>query len=147
MNPVPGSEKRKFYRHPVSVPIEYHEKQVRAGHSATVDISEGGISFLAERFIAKGSAINLKIPVGDQMFAIEGQVAYSNRVPTLNRFKTGVAFTNPSHAFRAKLVEEMVQINLFREKLSREENRAITEEEASQRWVEKYAKRFGELFN
>jgi hypothetical protein len=146
MHPLADSNKRRFYRHPVSVPIEYQEKQIRPGRSSSVDLSEGGICFLAERFIAKGSPINLKIPVGDQMFTIEGQVAYSNRLPTLNRFKTGVAFTNPTHAFRAKLVEEMVQMKLFREKLSREQGREVTEDEAARTWVEKYAKQFGELF-
>ena len=140
------ADKRRFYRHPVSVPIEYQEKQVRSGRSASVDISEGGLCFLAERFLAKGSAIHLKIPVGDQMFAIEGQVAYSNRVPTLNRFKTGVAFTNPSSAFRAKLAEQMLQIKLYREKIARELGRHMTEEEAARNWIEKYAKQFGELF-
>lgn len=144
MNTV-GADKRRFYRHPLSVPIQYEEKQTRSG-SATVDISEGGICFLAERFIAKGSMIHLKIPVGDRVFSIEGQVAYSNRLPTLNRFKTGVAFSNPSSAFRAKLAEEMLQIRQYQEKISRELGQAITEEEAARRWIEKYAKKFGELF-
>ena len=142
----PGAEKRRFYRHPLSVPIEYQEKQVYPSHSAAVDISDGGICFLAERFIAKGSAIQLKIPVGNQMFQIEGQVAYSNRLPTLNRFKTGVSFTNASNAFHAKLAEEMIQIKQYQEKISRELGREITEEEAARRWIAKYAKKFGELF-
>ncbi len=140
-----GPDKRRFYRHPLSVPIEYQEKQTRAG-SATVDISEGGISFLSERFLAKGCAISLKIPVGDQVFNIEGHVAYSNRVPTFNRFKTGVAFSNATSAFRAKLAEEMVLIKQFQEKLSLESGTKVTEDEAARQWIEKYAKKFGELF-
>jgi hypothetical protein len=142
----PGAEKRRFYRHPLSVPIEYHESQVRPGRTAAVDISEGGLCFLAERFIAKGVGVNLKIPVGDQVFNIEGQVAYSNRLPAVNRFKTGVAFMNASSAFRAKLAEEMLQIQIYREKAAKEMGREVTEEEAAHLWIEKYAKKFGELF-
>jgi hypothetical protein len=146
MHPSTSSDKRRFYRHPLAVPIEYHEKQYRPGRSSAVDISEGGICFMAERFLAKGCSVNLKIPVGNQVFTIEGQVAYSNRLPSLNRFKTGVAFMNATQAFRAKLAEEMLQIQLYKEKLEQEKGEKLSDEEAARRWIDKYAKQFGELF-
>lgn len=141
-----GVNQRRFYRHPLSIPIGFQEKQARSSHGPSVDISEGGICFLAERFLAKGAEINLKIPVGDRVFTIQGQVAYSNRLPNLNRFKTGVLFLNANDAFRAKLAEEMLQIKIFREKISKEQGREFTEEEAARQWIDKYAKKFGELF-
>ena len=140
------ANKRRFYRHPLSVPIEYQELKTRKNCSSTVDISEGGLCFFSERFIAKGNALYLRIPVGDQVFSVEGHVAYSNRVPSLSRFRTGVIFSDSASAFRIKLVEEMLQVKLYQKKISNELGREVSEEEAARRWIEKYAKQFGELF-
>ncbi len=139
-------DKRQFYRHPVSVPIEFQASQHRPQRTTSVDLSEGGICFLAERSLAKGVSISLKIPVGNHIYSMDGQVAYSNRVPSLNRFKTGVSFNDPDTAFRARLVEEMLQVKIYQKKLSEESGYQVTEEEAARRWVEKYAKHFPHLF-
>lgn len=141
-----AADKRKFYRHPLSVPIEYQERQTRKNRSSTVDISEGGLCFMADKCIAKGCTLHLRIPVGDQIFTVEGHVAYSNRVPSLNGFRTGVIFMDSTSAFRAKLAEEMLQVKLYQKKISIELGYEIPEEEAARRWIEKYAKKFGELF-
>ena len=89
MSPL-AADKRRFYRHPMSVPVQFQEMQSRPAQAASVDVSGGGICFLCERFLAKGSQLSLKIPVGDKIFSINGQVAYANRVPSLSRFKVGV---------------------------------------------------------
>lgn len=144
------AEKRKFYRHPISVPIRYlavQQAQIsRPLQSTTVDLSEGGICFLANDFLAKGAHLNLSIPVGDQVFTIRGQVAYSNLVPQIDRYRTGVAFTDPDSTFKAKLAEQMLQIKQYREKISQETAAEISEEEATRQWIEKYARHFSALF-
>lgn len=140
-----GSEKRRFYRHPLSFPIQFAEAE-SPSRSTAIDISEGGICFLAERAIAKGLTVKLKIPVGDQIFTVDGHVAYSAKVANSNRYRTGVAFAGPSHAFRAKLAEEMLQVKIYQKKISQQMGVEISEEEAAMRWIEKYAKAFGELF-
>jgi len=140
-------DKRKFYRHPWRVPIQYYERQERIPDiSPSVDVSEGGIAFYAPRFIAKGTHVHLKIPVGDQMFEINGIVAYSNRLPRLDRYRTGVAFLDPTSAFRAKLAEQMLEIQKYRDKVSEKLGHSISEEEAALQWIEKYAQHFSQLF-
>ncbi len=141
-----SSDKRRFYRHPINVPIEYQELQTRKNHTSTIDISEGGLCFLSEKFLPKGLSLHLRIPVGDQVFTIEGLVAYSNRVPSMSRFRTGVIFRDSNSAFRAKLAEEMLQVKMYQKKISDELGYEVPEEEAARRWIEKYAKQFGELF-
>ncbi len=140
-----SSDKRRFYRHPLSVPIEYQE-QAHKNRSSTVDISEGGLCFISEKSFTKGSALHLRIPVGDQVFKVEGHVAYSERVISQNRYRVGVIFRDSSNAFQAKLAEEMLQVKLYQKKISSELGYEIPEEEAARRWIEKYAKQFGELF-
>lgn len=141
-----SSDKRRFFRHPLSVPIEYQELQTHKNRSSTVDISEGGLSFISEKAFTKGSALYLRIPVGDQVFKIEGIVAYSYSVSIQSRYRVGVIFRDSSNAFQAKLAEEMLQMKLYQKKISSELGYEIPEEEAARRWIEKYAKQFGELF-
>ena len=139
-------EKRRFYRHPVSVPIQYHESQSRRFEgSSSVDLSEGGICFLAERFLAKGAGVNLKIPVGDTVFEVQGQIAYCSRVATLNMYRTGVQFSDATSAFRAKLAEQMLKIKEYKKHLE-DEGKNMSEEEAARQWIAKHAKHFSSLF-
>lgn len=142
---ITGNEKRRFYRHPLNFPIQFSEAE-SPSCSTAIDISEGGICFLSERAIAKGLPVKVKIPVGDQIFTIEGQVAYSTKVASSNRYRTGVAFAGSMDAFRAKLAEEMLQVKIYQKKISQQMGVEITEEEAAKRWIEKYAKTFAELF-
>ncbi|MFA6600192.1 MAG: PilZ domain-containing protein [Candidatus Omnitrophota bacterium] len=140
-------EQRRFYRHPLTKPIQYQAYQARsADRTSTVDVSEGGMCFLAGQPLAKGTKLHLKIPVGDQVFELQAQVAYCNQDDRVSMFRTGVAFLDAESAFRAKLAEEMIQINVYREKVSRELGREVSEEEAAREWIEKYAKNFSYLF-
>lgn len=128
----------------MSVPIEYQER-THKNRSSTVDISEGGLCFISEKEFSKGSALHLRIPVGDQIFKVEGHVAYSEQVSGQPRYRTGVIFDS-NNAFQAKLAEEMLQVKIYQKKISNELGYEIPEEEAARRWIEKYAKQFGELF-
>jgi c-di-GMP-binding flagellar brake protein YcgR len=140
-------EKRKFYRHPLSKPIQYQAYQSKStDRTSTVDVSEGGMCFLAEHLLPRGTKLHLRIPVGGQVFQLQAQVAYCNEEPRLNKYRTGVAFLDAESAFRAKLAEEMIQITEYRDKVLREEGREITEEDAAREWIEKYAKSFSYLF-
>src|SRR3989338_2839294 len=114
-------EKRRFYRHPIGVPIQYREVRSKTPcRSKSVDLSEGGICFLADHFLAKGAPLNLNIPVEKEVFSMSGQVAYCNRLSNTGLYRTGVAFQDSTSAFRAKLAEELLRIKDYRKQLSTE---------------------------
>lgn len=143
----PQQEKRRFYRHPIGVPIQYREVRAKTHcRSKSVDLSEGGICFLADHFLAMGVSINLDIPVESEVFSMSGHVAYCNRLSNTGLYRTGVAFEDPTSAFRAKLAEELLKIKDYRKKLIEELGRDVSEDEAARKWIEKYAKRFSGLF-
>ena len=142
-----GIDKRRFYRHPVSTPIQYQEVHNRTlSRTSSVDMSQGGICFLAEHFLAKGIELQLSIPVCGQLFRMKGRVAYCNRVPSVNRYRTGVAFSDSVSAFHAKLAEQMNRILEYRNELARESGQEISEEDAARAWIEKFAKQFSCYF-
>jgi hypothetical protein len=140
------NNKRRFYRHPVNVPIQVHELTSRNfQRSESVDISEGGICFMADRFLAKGATVGLSIAVKDTVFKINGQVAYCNRVAAVNLYRTGIAFQDQNDAFRAKLAEQMLQIKEY-QATSAKLGKNLSEEDAAREWIAKYAKHFSNLF-
>lgn len=140
-------EKRRFFRHPLNVPVKFHELTTHFfDRTSSVDLSEGGICFLSNRFLSLGTYLSVSIPVSDQVFEIQGRVAYCNKVSIQESFRVGVAFQDTSNAFRAKLAEQMLKIKEFQREISNSSGEEISEEEAARKWIEKHAKHFAYLF-
>ena len=141
-------DRRQFPRHPLQVPI-----RVRiAGDpipvkSQTGDLSEGGLYFYWTRELSKGTGVFVAIPVLTRVFEMTGEVAYSSQDLETRLYRTGVSFTQPTSAFRAKLAEEILRIREFREKASETAGRRISEEEAARKWIKKYAEKFSEIYH
>lgn len=140
-------EKRRFPRRPISSPVRYNQiKSKSYSGSITVDISEGGICFLAGLFLPRGSLVQFTIPVSDQVFNIAGKTTYSSFVENIGFYRTGVEFQNPVGLFRAKLTEQINQIKEYRNKLSAKLGNEVSEKEAAHKWVEECGKHFSYLF-
>ena len=143
----PAIEKRRFFRHPLKVPIQYRELQgARTDISSSIDLSLGGLCFYSNRFFSKGTPMDVRIPVGGEIFLIHGIVAYCNRHPGIDRYRIGLTFSDSQSAFHAKLAEQMHMILEYRGKRSQELNQEISEEQAADEWIQKYAKHFAHLF-
>lgn len=140
-------EKRRHPRHPISSPLRYTPLKSRAFNgSMSVDISEGGICFLAGDFMPRGTGVQFSIPVNDQVFHIEGKTTYSTLLPNLDFYRTGVEFQNADKGFKIKLDEEIAQVKQYQQKLSYELGYQISEKEAAQRWINDCAKHFSFSF-
>lgn len=138
-------EKRQFFRHPVSVPIQLKmEDRPDTFVSESKDISMGGLSFIWPNKLPKKSLITLMIPVKEKVFEVTGRVAYCKNYKKSTEFRTGVNFADAPNAFKAKLAEELLQIIEYQRSASRELGRVVSEEEAAKRWVDKYAKSFSD---
>ena len=141
-------ERRQFLRHPLRVPI-----QVRIVgdpilvKSQTGDLSEGGLYFFWTRELSKGTGVSVAIPVLTRVFEMTGEVAYSSQDLETRLYRTGVSFTRPASAFRAKLAEEILRIRRFREEASKAAGHQISEEEAALKWIKKYAEKFSEIYH
>ena len=136
-------EKRKFFRHPIHAPIKLQvDKRPESLSIKSQDISLGGLSFLWGSKLAKGDFVSLFISVKQKFFEVKGRVAYSVPDARSGQFRNGVAFADSPSAFKAKLAEEALEILKYRRTLSRELGRQVSEEEAANRWIERYAAEF-----
>ena len=140
-------EKRKYMRHPFQVPLQLKRiDAVRKGQMSTSDMSPGGLQFLSHERFDEGAQLELSFPVKDQRFCLHGKIAYCIQDRLTGLYKAGLEFLNATEAFRAKLAEEILEIEIFRGKMARQLERDVSEAEASELWVRERAKRFSEIY-
>jgi c-di-GMP-binding flagellar brake protein YcgR len=140
------NEKRKFFRHPLKVPIQL--MQIEDGpplSSRAVDLSRGGLAFLWTEPFPEGTRLLLAIPFEKQLFKMNAHVAHSQKDTETGLFKTGVCFEDPASSFHAKLAEEIIQIRQYREKMSLLRGRELSEEEAARMWIDRNAEDFAKI--
>ena len=142
------NEKRKFFRHPIKVPIQLTQvEDSPLVNSRAVDLSQGGLAFLWTKYIPEGTRLRLSIPFGKQLFKMNAHVAHSKKDTTTGLFKTGVCFEDSASSFHAKLAEEIIQIRQYREKMSILRGRQLSEEEAAKMWIDRNAENFAKMIS
>jgi len=140
------NEKRKFYRHPIKVPIQLTQvEQKTPVNSRAEDLSQGGLSFYWPSAIPAGTHLQLSIPVEKQLFKMMAHVTHCEKDAATGLFRTGVCFEDAVSAFRAKLAEEIIQIRQYCEKMSLLRQQPLTEEEGARIWIERNAENFAKL--
>ncbi len=144
---APTKEKRKFFRHPIHVPIRLRFiDEDKTAVSESTDLSLGGLCFLWKKRLTKGKLLMLTIPVKEKIFDdIKAKVAYSREDRKTAHYRTGVAFMDAPSAFKAKLAEEALQILQYQKELGRELGHEVSEEEAADRWIRRFAESFNTI--
>ena len=143
--PVPGAasaSRRKFIRHTVGVPLIV--RPVDGGSAArarqSVNVSEGGLSFVSEDEIPIGTIIEVRLPDVDPPFEAEARVAWA--FPEKDGWCIGVQFLEEADAFRVRMVEQVCAIERYRQEVEANEGRTLAPHEAAHEWITRYAGRF-----
>ena len=144
--PVPGAasaSRRKFIRHTVGVPLIV--RPVDGGSAArarqSVNVSEGGLSFVSEDEIPLGTVIEVRISEVDPPFEAQARVAWLSREDD-GGWCIGVQFLEAADAFRVRMVEQVCAIERYRKEVEADEGRTLTPQEAAHEWITRYAGRF-----
>ena len=136
-----SNPRRAFIRHTAGVPIEVRAVPGSAGlRQQSVNVSEGGLSFVSDRDIPIGSTIEVRIAEVDPPFEARARVVWSS--PENGRHCIGVQFLDANDAFRARMVEQVCSIERYRKEVEEREGRALTPQEAAAEWIGRYAGRF-----
>jgi c-di-GMP-binding flagellar brake protein YcgR len=139
-------ERRKFFRHPLNVPVKIRRLGRRAVGLRTNNLSMGGLHLVTKQAWEQGERVELSFPLKDVRCKLRGRVAHCRQAPRKRSFEVGLEFTDADSAFRAKLAQEVLEIERYRHELERLLRRQVSEQEASKKWVAKRAKEFSELF-
>jgi hypothetical protein len=138
-------ESRRFIRHPADVPIEV-SMGTSAGPDAmmedadTRDVGLGGLAFESRSCPEQGAVVEVRIPTVTPEFRTWARVVWCRRLA--GSYEVGVAFLDSSDAFRARMVEQVCQIERYREEVREKEGRELSGADAAREWIRKYAAGF-----
>jgi len=136
-----ADNRRQFYRHPVDVPIQVFPQGELAADAPLSDLSEGGLSFHTNVFIAQGQVLRIRIPFVDPAFDAQCVVRWQRSYENGDGFEIGVMFLDEETAFRIKMVQQVCHIKNYRNQ-QQEAGRELTFEEAANEWIAIYAADF-----
>lgn len=136
---------RKFVRHPSSIPIELAVDRVSVRQVPELrNISSGGFACAVNEPIAVGAAIQLRIPLIWPEYRGCGVVVWCRPAPPC--YEVGIEF-GLQDAFKTKMVEQLCQIEHYRQQVLNDEGRELDSEQAAGEWIALYASEFSELFS
>ncbi len=135
---------REYIRHPTNIPIGYsldaivgekqHQRRLR-------NISEGGLCFISDSMIEQGRNILISIPLCQPEFKAQGVVAWCQPIDKTH-FDIGVEFQDESIHFTLRMVEQLCHIEEYKQHILQNEGRELSDEEAANEWINKYAGEF-----
>ena len=129
---------RGYPRHLSEIPIEFSlELKDQKARERLVNISSGGLAFLARMGVQLGSAIHIRIPLAEYEFEVSGSVVWCHKAD--HHYEVGVRFDDPQSEHRAQMIEQLCHIERYRSKVQKKEGRLLTSEEAAAEWISRYA--------
>jgi len=135
---------RRFVRHPGSIPIQLSAAQGRGADTSLLhNIGAGGLSCSVDEALPAGCPVVLSFPKIWPDYRVNGVVAWCR--PQRQGFEVGIQFSNKD-AFRLRMVEQLSQIEAYRQQMLTEQGRALDGEQAAQEWISLHAGEFAAAF-
>ncbi|MDT8375252.1 MAG: PilZ domain-containing protein [Mariprofundaceae bacterium] len=135
------TDRRKFIRHPVDVPIQISPEYLEGHENASMrDIGGGGLAVRTCVFYKEGTRLKVRIPHVHPPFEGAGVVCWHQTLT--DQYEIGIRFLDESSASRMLMVEQTIQIEKYRKRLAAE-GKVISPEDAAREWIDKYGADFG----
>ena len=129
---------RNYIRHPTSIPIAISGEQ-RVNVKAN-NLSAGGLCFFTDIPVRVGALVDLSISSVKPDYKGEGVIVWRRGLRP-SGYEVGVRFANDDEYFRLRMVEQVCQIENYRQQLM-EVGRSLTSEAAALEWIERFAADF-----
>ena len=131
---------RKFFRHPTEIPIEVWESEDEPkSYKRSENVSLGGLAFRSSHTWQQGTLLQLRVPFVNPAFESAVRVVWCRKRAA--HYEIGVEFMEKNDVFKARMVEQVCQIELYRQDLAKH-GRFINVEEAALEWISRFADRF-----
>ncbi|WP_101760458.1 PilZ domain-containing protein [Oceanicoccus sp. KOV_DT_Chl] len=132
---------RRFVRHPTDIPIAVTVTAASSGCSMT-SVSQGGLSCEVATQVAVGSMVNVAIPSVSPPYYGNAEVMWCRQCG--EHFEIGLQFTDQEEAFKARMVQQVCQIEHYKNMVFEREGRWMDGDEAAAEWIQKYAADFSQ---
>lgn len=132
---------RHFLRHPSDMPVELVlRKQAFVPKQRLNNISLGGVACNSSRAFRRGTAVELRIPLFGEQARYPGLVAWCRKQE--GDYLVGIAFVDEDTLFRARMVEQVCQIEHYRQQRERVSGCSLPIETVAQEWITQHAADF-----
>lgn len=132
---------RHFLRHPSDMPVELVvRKQAFVPKDRLNNISLGGVACNSKRAFRRGTAIEMRIPLFGEHARYPGLVAWCRKQD--GQYLVGIAFVDEDTLFRARMVEQVCQIEHYRHQREQELGCSLPVEAVAQEWISQHAAAF-----
>lgn len=138
---------RSFLRHPADIPIEIDTEGWHQGAPRRLkDVSLGGLACRSDHPLTVGARVVLTIPIVEPAFRAAGSVVWCRRDGRdYGDYEVGIRFQEAADVFAARMVEQICQIEHYRQEVLRSEGRVLDGEAAALEWIARYAAQFPAL--
>ncbi len=127
-------------RHPVEIPLEVKAVVAADGQSNRKQVVCGQLSFHFPMMIAVGVLLSVCIPSINAQEKLHGQVTSISH--SSHGFMIAMSFQSEKEAFRMRMLEQLCQIEDYRQRVLDHEGRQLNQEQAASEWIDHYAATF-----
>ena len=131
---------RTFIRHPTSIPIQVCAGDTGDAQVKVRNLSAGGLCFITDKPVKVGTLVEFDIPLINPDYHGRGVIVW-RREESVEQYEVGVRFTSDDEYFRTRMVEQVCQIEDYRQRLALK-GRQVSSEEAALEWIERYSASF-----
>jgi len=132
---------RNYIRHPIGIPIQVFQGHQNREQVKVRNLSVGGLCFVTNVLLKVGAVVELLIPVVKPTYKGSGVIVW-RREQSPTEFEVGIRFASDDEFFRVRMMEQVCQIEAYRQRLKAEEGRELSTEQAALEWIGKYAAHF-----
>jgi hypothetical protein len=132
---------RAYLRHPSEFPIELFKADEGEPPQieALENVCEGGLCCHSAQKLDVGAPVRIRIAIGDG-FEAKGSIAWC--APDDDGYRVGIAFADHASAFSVRMVQQVCQIERYRNEVKEREGRELDPEDAAQEWIARFAASF-----
>lgn len=132
---------RQFLRHPCDFPVELViRKQTFLPRQRLHNISLGGVACNSPRGFRRGTSIELHIPLLGDAARYGGVIAWSRK--QASDYRVGIAFIDEDMLFRARMIEQVCQIEHYRRQHAQADGGESPSEDLALEWIAQNAADF-----
>ncbi|WP_448680158.1 PilZ domain-containing protein [Pseudomonas nicosulfuronedens] len=125
---------RQFLRHPCDLPVELViRKQTFLPRQRLHNISLGGVACNSPRGFRRGTSIELRIPLLGDAARYVGVIAWSRK--QTSDYRVGIAFIDEDTLFRARMIEQVCQIEHYRRQHAQTDGSESPGEDLALEWI------------
>lgn len=133
---------RRFVRHPSDIPIAIRATRAQpdGGGGYMTNVGQGGLACEVDDELRVGCLVDIDILSVNPPYHGSGEVVWCR--PREGHFEVGVRFTSHEEAYKSRMVQQVCQIEHYKNLVFEQEGRILDGNQAAAEWIDKYAADF-----